>query len=463
MAQRNRTNGVTRPSWRFHAQKLGVLALGLTVAVTLAACGAPGKTTTSQAPFTPITARVTAADVAKLGNVTLNVWADQGELATLKLLTPLYEKTYPNVKLQIQYKSFDDMTKTIVNAMNSSSAPDVAQGNQGYATDGALVNVGLIRPLDDVAKVYDYTAAAGNAISQLKWSKDGKQFGTGSIYGMAPDNQMVGVFYNKTKLQSLGIAVPTTLSKFEAALASAKQAGDLPITLGNSDKASAMQAFSIVQGAMTPAADTVGWITGKSGSNFDNSRNRAALDKWADWVKRGYFSPGYDGTSPDDAAKAFASGTGVFYIGGNWEAANIADSKTFGFMAAPAGESGINASNGSFGLPWHIGSRSTKTAAAIAFVGMINDPGFAQSLANVNRVPIFSQSVTAPTPMSLDLTKASKAQLGEDGSLYFYDWATPTMLDTFTSGLQEVMAGRTSSYDLLKTIQSNWTAFQKTR
>lgn len=450
---------------RVLAVKLGAGAIGLVLATTLAACSPPGKASGDSAgsSFTKITAPVTAEEVATLGDVTLNVWADQGEESTLKLLEPIYEEEYPNVNVEIQYKSYEDLTQTVVNAMNSDSAPDVTQGNQGYATDGMLVKAGLIRPLDDVADVYGYADAVGDAISQLQWSVDGKVFGSGTTYGMSPDNQMVGVFYNKTILSGLGITPPTTFAQFEAALAAVKGAGEQPITFGNSDKTTAMQGFSIVQGAMSPAADTVAWITGQEDSDFDTDTNAAALDTWTNWVNSGYLSPGYDGTSPDDAAAAFASGTGAFYIGGNWHAGTISDSDTYGFFAAPAGESGTSASSGSFGLPWHVGSKTKNEKAAIAFVGMINSEGFAQNLADVNRVPVLSANVVAPSPLFQDLTAASEAQLGSNGSLYWYDWATDTMYDTFTSGLQEVMAGRTTSTDFLSTVQSNWTTFQDKR
>ncbi|WGD37515.1 extracellular solute-binding protein [Lysinibacter sp. HNR] len=446
-------------------KKLGMGALGLALVTSLAACSPPGRSgdAAGGVSHTTITAPVTAEEVAELGDITLNVWADQGEEDTLTLLKPLYESEFPNVELKIQYKSYEDLVQTVVNAMNSDSAPDVTQGNQGYSTDGTLVKAGLIRPLDDVAEVYGYADAVGDAISQLQWSDDGQVFGSGTTYGMSPDNQMVGVFYNKTILSNLGITPPSTLSDFEAALATIKASGEQPITFGNADKTTAMQAFSIVQGALTPASDTVAWITGQDGADFNVSTNAAALDTWTTWVNEGYLSPGYDGTSPDDAAAAFADGTGAFYIGGNWHAGTISDSEEFGFIAAPAGESGTTASSASFGMPWHIGSKTKNELAAIAFVAMINSADFAQNLADVNRVPVQTENVTAPTPMFSDLVAASDELLSNNGSLYWYDWATDTMYDTFTSGLQEVMAGRTTSADFLANVQDNWTTFQDKR
>ncbi len=442
--------------------RLGLVGLGL--ALALSACSAPGsgaaKPASSTSASEQITAPITAEQVAALGQVTLHVWADQGEESLMKLVVPKYEKQFSNVKVDIQYKSFNDLTATVVNALNSTDAPDVAQGNQGWATDGALVKAGLVRPLDDVADAYGYRQAAGSAISQLEWSADGKTFGSGTVYGLSPDNQMVGIFYNKAKLNGLGLQPPATFEDLAAALGKAKSAGEVPIMLGNSDKATAMQAFSVVQGATTPAADTIGWITGKSGADFNNAANQKALDTWASWAKDGYIADGYDARSPDDAAAAFAKGQGVFLIAGNWQAATVSDGATFGFIAAPKSQANQAASSGSFGLNWHVSSKSKLTPAAIAFVGMINDPKNAGLLAQVNRVPIATEGVASTDAMFSDLLKASSAQLSSNGSLYWYDWATNTMYDTFTSALQELMNGRTTSSKLLVQVQQDWTDFQ---
>lgn len=444
-------------------RRFGVMAIGAAAAaaLALAGCSAPGGSseTASDSASTSdqITAPVTADQVAGLGDTTLSVWADQGEQDFMEALIPAYEAKYPNVTVDIQYKSFNDLMATVLNAMNSSDAPDVTQGNQGWATDGALVSAGLLRPLDDVAAAYDYESAAGDSITQLQWSSDGAQFGTGSIYGMSPDNQMVGIFYNKTKLAALGLDVPRTLADLDAALKAAKAAGETPLVLGNSDKASAMQALSLIQGALTPAADTRAWITGAEGATFDVPSNGEAIDHLAGWVADGLVSPGYDGTSPDDAAAAFAGGEGVFFIGGNWYAGTIADGSQFGFTAGL--KDGDYASSGSFGLPWHVSAKSDATIAALAFVGMVNSADTASTLASVNRVPIHAVDAGQPGSIFPDLLTASAEQLDNGGPLYWYDWATDTMFDTFTSGLQSVLAGQSSSSELLKQIQDDWTTF----
>lgn len=436
----------------------GAAAAVTALALGLAACSAPGGSRTAPAaPVEEITAPVTPEQVAELGEVTLSVWADQGEQDFMDQLVPAYEAEFPNVTVDIQFKSFNDLTATVLNAMNSADAPDVAQGNQGWATDGALVKAGLIRPLDDVADAYDYRDAAGDAITQLQWSEDGSAFGEGAVYGMSPDNQMVGLFSNREKLATLGLGTPTTLDELEAAFAAAKAAGQTPLVLGNADKASAMQTFSILQGALTPAADTRAWITGAKDADFAVDSNREALDRFAEWVAKGYVSAGYDGTSPDDAAAAFASGEGVFFIGGNWYAGAISDGAAFDLT--PGLSDGDYASSGSFGMPWHVSSKSDATLAAIAFVGMVNSPESAELLAGTHRVPIQPVEAAGDDAMFAALLDASATQLDGAGPLYWYDWATDTMFDTFTGGLQEVLAGRESADALLERVQSEWVDF----
>ena len=375
----------------------------------------------------------------------------------MDIFIPAYEEKFPNVTVEVQFKSYNDLTATVLNAMNSNDAPDVTQGNQGWATDGALVKAGLIRPLDDVVAAYGYDVAAGDAITQVQWSEDGSAFGSGTTFGMSPDNQMVGMFYNKTKLAALGLEVPATVAELTSALAAAKSAGEVPLALGNSDKGSAMQTLSIIQGALTPSGDTRDWITGATGSDFAADSNEQALDVFTSWVTEEYVSSGFNGTSPDDAVASFVNGDGVFFIGGNWFAGSINDSDTFGFAAGL--DEGGSASSGSFGLPWHVSAKSDSTLAALAFVGMLNSADTAPQLVEVNRVPIHPVSGTESGTMFADLVAASDAQLGNNGALYWYDWATDTMFDTFTSGLQEVLAEKITSAELLDRVQSNWNEF----
>ena len=230
-------------------------AVATCLAMTLAACAGPGSQAGgggspagSTGSADQITAKVTAADVAKLGSITLKVLADSGEEDVMKTFVPLYEQTYPNGKVDIQYLAWDDELKTDANTASSPNAPDVFQGAQGYTLDGVLVKDHLIRSLNDVATAYGWQATYGSALSEFEWTADGKSFGSGDIYGMAPVSSMVGIYYNKAKLQKLGLTVPTTYSEFVADLAAAKSAGEVPLVTGGSTTSDVYHLCGEIQG-----------------------------------------------------------------------------------------------------------------------------------------------------------------------------------------------------------------------
>lgn len=448
-------------------RRVGIAAAIATCAtVALVGCSGPGSAVVPTGSTEKITAKVTAADVAKLGKTTLKVLADTGEEDVMKTFVPMYEKMYPNVQVDIQYLAWDDELKTNANTASSPNAPDVFQGAQGYTLDSVLVKNKLIRPLDDVAKVYGWEDTYGSStLSEFSWSPDGKSFGSGDIYGMAPVSSMVGVYYNKEKLQKLGLEVPTTYDEFVQDLATAKAKGEVPLVTGGSTTSDLYHMFGSIQGATANPQDVRDWIAGKSGSTFVDTINQNTMATMKDWADKGYFEPGYNGVARDDAVSKFANGTGVFMIEGTWEAPPIikVNPTGFGMFAMPKGTSGKYVAQGSMGMGWHITSSSKKLSAAVAWIAMLLDQKNAKVFVDDGRVPTVGTGVTASNPLAQDTITTSGQILSSGGNTYSFDWATSTMDQTMGGAIQSVLAGRSSPADALKTIQDDWTAFQSSR
>jgi len=95
-----------------------------------------------------------------LGPVTLTIWSydnqDPGLEPVLKQLSANFSKRYPNVTIDLQFKSSADLLNVIPRALASDDGPDLTEGNQGYQTDAQLVKAGLILPLDSYAKAYGW-------------------------------------------------------------------------------------------------------------------------------------------------------------------------------------------------------------------------------------------------------------------------------------------------------------------
>ena len=133
-------------------------------------------------------------------------------------------------------RDFGELKTLLKLAISGPNPPDVVEVNQGWPDMGRLVKAGLLLPLDNYAQAYGWNhRVSENVRSVSSWSLDGKQFGTGSLFGYTTMGEIIGVYYNKDVLADLGLAVPTTFDEFEHALGVAKQAGEIPIQFGNND------------------------------------------------------------------------------------------------------------------------------------------------------------------------------------------------------------------------------------
>lgn len=441
------------------------------IALVLPACSTPGEDDggETEAGTEEITAPVSDEEVHDLGDVTLRVLADAGEEATLDVAIPMFEERYPNVTVEPIVRSYDDLVRTAVNTMAGEQPPDVAQGAQGFAVDGALVEAGLVRPLDDIAEAYGWTERYGEAsLSEFRWSDDGSEFGTGTLYGVAPVVSLVGVYANAAKLADLGLSQPASLAEFEDALSASEQAGEVPIMFGNAERYPGLHLYGVVQGQYAEAQDVRDWIQGREGASFDTDANRQTIDKLAEWAAAGYIADGANGVSADDAIARFARGEGLFYVGGNWLMPGLTgaagdDAGDFSFFAMPPGETGSHAASGSMGLGWHISSSTEVLPAAVAWIAMLHEAEFAQQLADLDRLPAVTDGLEASTPLVADAFEMAQNLLGDGGTTLSFDWASPSMMDTMGGAVQELLDARTTADVFIETVQDDWQAFVEER
>jgi len=441
----------TRHRTSFTARKSTFVIGAVIAGLTLAGCSAPGSSTGGDAADqTDIDAVVTAADVAKLGDITLKMWADQAEEPLMKEVVPAFEAEYPNVTVDITYKSFDDLIATVVNAAASASPPDVFQGNIGYAVDGALVEAGLVRSLDDVSDVYGWSTGTGaSTLGPAMWSDDASTFGSGTLYGMSPISEVQGIYYNTEKLDELGLDAPTTIDELAEDLPIALAAGEQPIMLGNSDQYAGTHIFSDIAASEQDPASIAEWIGGAEGATFETDGNAEAASIMADWADKGYFGDGYDGLGNQDAISRFADGDGVFFVGGSWNGASLT-SEDFGMSSLVSGGVGATAS------PWHISSKSENSVAAIAWLDMLHSPEVGQQILDTGRLPVITDGVTATDPLQEQTLTVLKDTIAAGTQVGYYDWSTTDMLTTMGGALQEVMAGRITPEEFTATVQATW-------
>lgn len=411
----------------------------------------------------------TGAKASKRATVTLLVWDQEvrgGQNASMKALNAAFAKKYPDIKINRVAKSFTDLQATLKLAASGPNPPDVVEANNGYSAMGPLVKANLLLSLNKYAAKYGWRKRYSTGILRMnQFTADAKNFGTGNIYGMPMTGEVVGVFYNKAKLRKLGLKVPTSFAAFEQALTKAKAGGETPIQFGNLDKWPGIHEYEelMLQNVSKSYARSFIFGTGGGKTHFDSRGSIAAAAKLQAWVKAGDFTNGYAGLGYDPSWQKFGKGTGVFLISGSWLTADLkkALGKNVGFFLLPPPKGRALSTLGGEGLPWAISSKSKNPDAAATYINFITSPSSMQVVANNGQLTATKSKVKVPSGLDTEVYKAWVKANKSDAVVPYLDWATPTMYDTITAAIQELMAGKSTPSSFAKTIQSDYSKFHK--
>ncbi len=447
--------------------RAGLFLTVLLIAMIAAACTPGGSASQVSAPPAPVNTGVT-----ETGPVTLTVW-DQECCAVSKVWDQLnaeFEAKYPNVTIERVNRDFGELKTLLKLSMSGPHGPDVVEANQGWPDMGGLVKSGLLLPLDNYAQAYGWNnRVSDNVMAVSRWSPDGKQFGAGNLYGFTTMGEIIGVYYNKQKLEDLGLTVPTTLDEFESDLQVAKDAGEIPIQFGNNDAFAGIHEYAVIQDQLVPKQTLSDLIFGTQGNalRFDTPENIQAAQTLQDWATKGYFTPGFGGAGYQTVVNDFASGNGVFNITGNWIVGDIgADSKEFGFFLMPpvtAGDPPV--STGGAGFPLSIAAGTEHADTAAAYIDWMTSDHASELLVPTGQLPL-SKTETAsiePGTVLADVVDAARQVSEANGVVPYEDWATPTFYDTMTAAIQELMVSRISPEDFAAKVQADYEEFQNSR
>ena len=442
--------------------------VAVAVALVSAACN-PGHFVTHPSP----PPAPTATGVTDKGPVTLTVW-DQESGPVSKVwdrLNAEFEQKYPNVTIKRVNRDFGELKTLLKLAISSPHAPDVVEANQGWPDMGQLVKAGLLFPLDNYAKAYGWDKRVSDNVRAISsWSTDGTEFGTGNLYGYTSMGEIVGVYYNKEMLASLGLSIPKTFGEFEQDLADAKQAGDIPIQFGNNDAFPGIHEFVVIQDQIASAQDLTDFVFGRQRNalSFDTPENVQAATILQNWAKAGYFTPGFGGGGYDNAVSNFGKGQGLFMITGNWIVANLgADNRNFGFFLMPplkAGDPPV--STGGAGFPLAITATSKHPDVAAAYLDWMSNDHASQLLLEAGEIPLQTGATASTIPSGTvlaDVVYAATAVSKANGVVPYEDWATPTFYDTLTAAIQELMGMRLTPQQFVAQVEQDYSDFQSSR
>ena len=415
---------------------------------------------------------------AKSDTTTLTMWSydnqDPGLEPVLKQLSKDFEKSHPGVKINMVFKSFNDLVGTVPRALASGNGPDVTEGNQGYQTDAQLVKAKLILPLTKYVAKYGWDKLyAPSTWGMFRWTPDGKTFGKGPVWGLAQTGQNVVVFYNKKKIKQAGLdpnKMPTTYAGFEKMLATLRAklpSSDPVIEEGNKEGYGFIHLFGGIWGASVKPAAVRKWIYHVPGSTYNTPGTVLALQRLQQWAKNGYFNDDYNAVGNDASAGLFAKGKGAMWIGGDWDSTVIKTglgAANVGVMPIPPGPSGQFASIGGLSGPWHISAKTKYPDLGAEWLNYVITSTRAKSLMFGQQQLPADKSAKPPAgdPYLTQVYNGFAKVANDDGLLLYTDWTSPSMYTTLQNQFQNLLAGKTTPQNMAKAVQDDWAKFDKT-
>ena len=399
---------------------------------------------------------------------TLVVWDQfyrEEESKVIETLNAEFIAAHPGVKIQRETKVLADLQMTIKLALSESDGPDVAQVNQGRSDMGALVEAGLLLPLDDYLAQYGWGNVFSTSVaSRNSFTPDGNTFGQGSLFGVSPTAEVVGVYYNKGIFKDNGWSVPTTFEDLEQLLADIKAAGLTPISFGSLDGWNAIHEFSAIQHLLV-SLDYINNLTyGVNNVSFDTAENRQAAEILSNWAKAGYFSEGYAGMGYDDSNNLFKSGEGAMTITGSWFAPELmtGTEEEFGFFLLPGFSGKATMAIGGVGVPFAIRKSTEHADLAAEYLNWMISPRAAELWAEIGMLP--AMSLPAESKVNTDNlfgeTLFAWDTINKNNAVgHYIDWATPTFYDTLVSELQKLLGGISTPADFTAAVEVDYANF----
>ena len=397
--------------------------------------------------------------------VTLVVWDNytrDAEQAMIEELHAQFEADHPGVTIQREAYSTDDLGLLLPRELSQANGPDVAMINQGITKSAALVQAGLLLPLDAYADQYDWWSRYGMGLhGRNSVTEDGTRIGSGSLYGMSTTSEVVAVFYNKAIFSEVGIEVPATWEELETDLQTLKDAGYVPITFGNLEGWPGIHTYGALAHVFSNLADIDNLIYRNEGATFVTEGNLNGAETFVNWIDNGYFSPGFAGMDNDTGALGeFTSGASAMWLAGSWNSGSISaalgeDAVGFFLLPSPLGEE-VAPTIGGVGLGYGIRATSANPDVAAQYIDFMSSETAANVLFENGYLPAIAISDDQLTEGTLtaDLVHAWNTISAADKVGHYFDWTLPDI----GARIQELAAKVVTPEEFVNNVEADYEA-----
>ena len=397
---------------------------------------------------------LTSCATTESSSETLRVWwyegddSAQGRAWTEAL--EAFRAENPDVEVEFELKTWDQMMKSGQMILNSDEAPDLLEYPKGNATAGAVAKAGLLTNLTDVAAERGWSERLPDSLLSVGRYDERGLMGTGDLYGVPTYAEYVAVFYNKDLLAERGLEPPATIEEFEQQLAAFTADGITPLALGAAD---APIVHLVYQLALSRADQQ--WVRDfqffEGDTDFHDDAWSFAAETVADWKAKGYISADATGIDGDAAAEAFKSGASPYFVTGTWFSGDFdASIESFDWGTFPIPGSGL--AQGSGGNVWVVPAASEHKDLAYDFIDRLLDEESQTAVANYGGVAVAANLDEVTNPVGQLVADDLAAILENDGLGFYPDWPVPGYYDVWLAQSQNLVNGTVTPTEYLDNL-----------
>lgn len=440
-------------------QRRAALVIGIASAALAVAACAPGAKSSSGAAAPTATTAATAVGTAP---TTLNILVSTPDVPLFNALGTAFHAKYPNVTVKVTSDDYNTLVTNTPHILSGSDVPDLVR----IASFGNLVTDGLIADLDPYAAAYGWNKWPQSQFASTRVASNGKERGTGALYGVGPGFGLTGVYYNTALAKRIGMTQPpATLAAFEQLLAKAKNAGLLPLLINGEDGGTVYPLQNLAMDYAGSPQSVQDWNYDTPGADIDNAATVKAATTLQQWGKEGYFAADVNSVDQTKAPTAFGSGQGVFFPSGNWQAPGLdkAGAGKFGFFLFPPADSGSPFTAMTAADTLAIPAKSPHAAVAAAFLNFIqtNSTARQDTLTLGGVVPAGPSGAPVPQAPKGSVVAATVAAfqqlLKSNGLVDFMANATASIeVNTLLPQTQLLIAGKTTPAAFAAKVQSDY-------
>lgn len=236
-------------------------------------------------------------------------WTGGGEAAGLEAMIKVFNQKYPNIEFinaAVAGGAGTNARAVLATRLQAGDPPDSWQGHAGQELIGTYVAGNQIQPLNDLYQSEGWLAVMPQTLIPL--ISDG-----GNIYSVPVNIHRANVlWYNPAVLDANGVAVPTTIDEWFAAMDTLKAAGVTPLALGEQwTKMHLME--TILLGSLGPDKYNGLWT---GATSWGSAEVTAALGNFQKALT--YTNSDSASLSWQDAAQLVVNGNAAFNVMGDW-------------------------------------------------------------------------------------------------------------------------------------------------